>query len=210
MSQTPLPKSKFEIRYTRAKAELFSHCYKNLVGFLNRQIRFNFRIEKNKTCVFSIKKVWTKRWSVHSYRNCQPGLPRNQTSLQESVFCCQQVWYFGDQLRCVVHSHPIVGMTIARLFSLETCIVQIQIVRVNFACTKSFFNLWAEAIINVRIARLWARCAKFLSKIKQIPFSFRLIKGFTFLKRGQNQFESKRRTVQSLSQRYSWAIEQTS
>ena len=37
-------------------------------------------------------------------------------------------------------------MTIALLFSLGTCIVQIQSVRVNFACTKRLFNLSVEAI----------------------------------------------------------------
>ena len=80
-------------------------------------------------------------------------------------------------------------MTIALLFSLGTCIVQMQNVRVNFACTKRLFNLSAEAIINVRNARLCARCAILPLKIKQIPFSCRLAKGFTFLKRVQNQFK---------------------
>ena len=60
---------------------------------------------------------------------------------------------------------------------------------VNFACTKRFFNLSAEAIINVRNARVCARCAIFILKIKQFPFSCRLVKGFTFLKRVQSQFE---------------------
>ena len=55
-SQIPLPKPKFEIGFTKAKDELFSHCYKNIVEHLNRQIRSPFRFEKNKTCVFSIKK----------------------------------------------------------------------------------------------------------------------------------------------------------
>ena len=32
----------------------------------------------------------------------------------------------------------MVGMTIALLFSLETCIIQIQSVQVDFACTKNF------------------------------------------------------------------------
>ena len=81
------------------------------------------------------------------------------------------------------------GMTIALLFSLRTCIVQIQIFRVNFDCTKRLFNLSAEAIINARNARLCVKCAKFFLKIKQIPFSCRLVKGFTFLKRDQNQFK---------------------
>ena len=95
-----------------------------------------------------------------------------------------------EQIRCVAHS-PLttVAMTIALLSSLRTCIVQIQSVRVNLACTKGLFNLSAEAVINVRNARLCARCAICLWKIKQIPFSCRLAKGFTFLKRVQNQFK---------------------
>ena len=47
---------------------------------------------------------------------------------------------------------------------------------------KRLFNLSAEAIINARNARLCVRCAIFLLKIEQIPFSCRLVKGFTFLK----------------------------
>ena len=80
-------------------------------------------------------------------------------------------------------------MTIAILFSLGTCIVQIQSVWVNFACTKRLFNLSAEVIINVRNVRLCVRCAIFLLKIKQIPFSCRLVQGFTFLKRVPKQFK---------------------
>ena len=54
--QIPLPKPKFEIGFTKGKDELFSHCYKDIVEHLNRQIRLSFRFQKNKTCVFSIKK----------------------------------------------------------------------------------------------------------------------------------------------------------
>ena len=56
VSQIPLPKPKFEIRFTKANDELFSHCYKDNVEHLNRRIRISFRFEKNKTCFFSIKK----------------------------------------------------------------------------------------------------------------------------------------------------------
>ena len=69
------------------------------------------------------------------------------------------------------------------------CIAHIQIVWVNVACTKTLFNLWAEAIINVRNVSLCAKCAIFLLKIEPTPFSFRLVLGFTFMKRGQNQFK---------------------
>ena len=57
VSQIPLPKQKFEIGFTKAKDELFSHCYKDIAEHLNRQIRISFWFEKNKTCVLSIKKV---------------------------------------------------------------------------------------------------------------------------------------------------------
>ena len=53
--QIPLPKPKFEIIITKAKDELFSPCYKDIVEHLNRQIRLSFWFEKDKTCVFSIK-----------------------------------------------------------------------------------------------------------------------------------------------------------
>ena len=55
VSQIPLPKHNFEIGFAKAKDELFSHCYKE-VEHLNTQIRLSFWFEKNKTCVFSIKK----------------------------------------------------------------------------------------------------------------------------------------------------------
>ena len=38
VSQILLPKPKFEIGFTKAKDELFSHCYKAIVEHLNRQI----------------------------------------------------------------------------------------------------------------------------------------------------------------------------
>ena len=57
VSQLPLPKPKFEIGFTKAKDEPFTHCYKDIAEHLNRQIRISFRFEKNKTCVFSIKKL---------------------------------------------------------------------------------------------------------------------------------------------------------
>ena len=56
VSQIPIPKPKFEIGFTKAKDELFTHCYKDIAEHLNRQIRITFRFQKNKTCVFSIKK----------------------------------------------------------------------------------------------------------------------------------------------------------
>ena len=56
LSQILLAKPRIEIGFTETKDELFSHCYKDIVEHLNRQIRLTFPFEKNKTCVFSIKK----------------------------------------------------------------------------------------------------------------------------------------------------------
>ena len=88
-----------------------------------------------------------------------------------------------------MHSLPIVGVTIALLFSLETCIVQIQSVRVDFVCTERLFNLDAEVIINDPNGRLCARRAIFFLKNKQFHFSCHLVKGCRFLKRDQSQFK---------------------
>ena len=189
VSQIPLPKSKFENWLTKAKDELFTHCYKDIVEHLNRQVRLSFWFEKNKDCVFSIKKfeqngdqfILTEVVNL-SYREIK-HLYKNR------FFFCLQVWHFWEQLHCVVHSPLIVRMTIVPLLSLGTCFAQIQSVWLNFACTKRLFNLPAEAIINARNAHLCARCGKFLLKIKQIPFSCRLVQGFTFLKRVHNQFK---------------------
>ena len=46
VSQIPLPKPKFEIGFTKAKNELFSHCYKDIVEHFNRQIWLSFLFEK--------------------------------------------------------------------------------------------------------------------------------------------------------------------
>ena len=90
------------------------------------------------------------------------------------------MWNNWEQLRCVAHSPLIVGMTKALLLSLGTCIVQIQSVRVNFACTRRLFNLSAEAIINARNVRLCARCAIFLLRIKKFLFLVAWARGLHF------------------------------
>ena len=100
------------------------------------------------------------------------------------------MWNFWEQLQCEALSPLIVGMTIAPLFPLETCTVQIQSVWVKFACTKRLFNLSGEAIINVHNPSLCARWAILLLKSKQILFSCRLFRGFTFIKRVQSRPES--------------------
>ena len=82
-------------------------------------------------------------------------------------------------------------MTIALLFSLETCIVQIQSVWVNFACTKRLFNLLAEAIINVHNVGLCTRCAICLLKNKNNSF-------FESLCQGVYIFEERPKSIQEV------------
>ena len=57
VSQIPLPKPKLKIGFAKAKDELFSYWYKDINEHLIRQFRLSFRYGKNKTCVFSIKKI---------------------------------------------------------------------------------------------------------------------------------------------------------
>ena len=46
VSQLPLSKLEFQIGFTKTKDELFTHCYKDIVEHLNRQIWLSFRFEK--------------------------------------------------------------------------------------------------------------------------------------------------------------------
>ena len=50
--QIPLPKPKVEIGFTKAKDELFSHYYQDIVEHLNRQIRLSFRFGKKRLASF--------------------------------------------------------------------------------------------------------------------------------------------------------------
>ena len=65
----------------------------------------------------------------------------------------------------------------------------------KFACTERLFNLSAVATINARNARLCCRCALFLLKIKRIPFSCHLVKGFTFFEESPKAIQDAIRDV---------------
>ena len=54
--QIPLPKHKVEIGSTKSKYNLFAHHYTDIIEHPNRQIRLSFRLENNKSSVFSLKK----------------------------------------------------------------------------------------------------------------------------------------------------------
>ena len=150
------------------------------VDFGKCQDRFGgFSWSKNDSNYLHIKLKVFKREDKNAEFRLRQNLLMGEADFYQFI---RQRKQLVEQLQCVAHSLLFVGMTVAPLFSLDTCIDQIQSVWVNFVCTKRLFNLLAEAIINVHNVGLCARCAIFLFKNKQFPFSCRLDKEFTFLK----------------------------
>ena len=183
VSQIPLPKPEFETGFTKAKDHLLSNCYKDITEHLNRQIRLSFRFKKTRLPSFPWKSLnitvinsFLQKLSTWVTVKSNISTRINFNLLRSVTFLRAILMYSAFTL--------IVCLPIALFFSLVTCIV--QSVRGKFAWTKRLFNFSAEAIINIRLTRLCARCANFLLKVKRIPFSCRLAKGFTFLERLQN------------------------
>ena len=81
-------------------------------------------------------------------------------------------------------------MTIALLFSMGTCIDQIQCFWVNFACTKRRFSLSAEAIINVRNVHV--------CQVRNIPFEDQSNSLFLSLGQGVYIFEENPKSIQDV------------
>ena len=75
---------------------------------------------------------------------------------------------------------PEYGYDNSTIILIGSCIVQIQSVWKNFACTKRLFNLLAEANINVHNVGLCSRCAIFLLKIGEIHFLVAWSRGLLF------------------------------
>ena len=54
--QSPLPKPKIDIGSTKAKDNLFTHFYKDIIEHSDRQIRLSFLFRNNKSCFYQSKK----------------------------------------------------------------------------------------------------------------------------------------------------------
>ena len=119
---------------------LFAHCYNNINEHPNRLFRLSFPFENNKFCVFSIKKFELHGNQLFLTEIVNLNHRENHQLYKNRYYVAKQVWNNWEQIQCVVHSPLIVGMTIALLVSLGTCIVQKQNVRVNFACKKVTFQ----------------------------------------------------------------------
>ena len=83
------------------------------------------------------------------------------------------------------------GMTIALLFSLGTCIVQIQSVWVNFPCTKRPFQ---------SLGRSDYQCPQggSVCQVRNIPFEDQTISFFFLLGQGVYIIEESPKSVQDL------------
>ena len=188
VSQIPLTKSIFEIGFTKAKDELFSHCYKDIVEHLNKQIKLSFRFEKNRTCVFSIKMfeqygdqvILTEIFNL-SYREIK--------QFYKSRFF---VAYMCDILRAI---------TMCSAFTPDYGYDNSTITLIgDVYCpnTKCLGKLCLHKKTSQSLGRRDYQCPQCESvcQIRNIPFedqtnSFfcRLVKGITILKRIQNQFK---------------------
>ena len=177
VSQFPLPKPKFEIGFTKAKDELFSHCYKDIVELFNRQIRISFRFEKNKTCVSSIRKfenygdqfILTEvvnlgyREIKHLYKN-RFFLPTSVTFFRAITMSSTDFAYDNSTIILIGDVYCPNTMCSGRICLHKKTFQSLG--RSDYQCPQ------CGSVRQVR---------NFPFKIKQIPFSCRLVQGFTFL-----------------------------
>ena len=91
VSQIPLPKLKFEIGFTKAKDELFSHCYKDIVEHLNRQVRLTFWFEKQTRLVSFPSKSFNIT-VINSFLQKLSTWVTAKSNISTGIdFCCLQV-----------------------------------------------------------------------------------------------------------------------
>ena len=182
--QIPLPKPKFEIGFTKAKDELFSHCYKDIVEHSNRQFRLSFRFEKNKTCVFFIKKfehygdqfILTEVVNL-GYREIK-HLFKNQFFVATSVTFFRAITMCSTD--CAYDNSAIIS--IGDVYCPNTkCLGTLCLYKKTFQslCRSDYQSPQCASVCQVRNIPF---------EIKQIAFSCRLVQGFTFLKRVPKQF----------------------
>ena len=189
ISQFPLSKPKLEIGFTKAKDEMFSHCYKDIVEHLNTQFRLWLQFEKHKTCVVSIKKF--EHYGVQSiltevvnlgYREIE-HLYKNRFLLPTSVTIMRAI------TMCSAFT-PDCG------YDNSTTILIGDVYCPN---TKCLGKLCLHKKTFQSLGRSDYQCPQcgFVCQVRNIPVedqtnSFFLSIGpgvYTFLKRAQNQFQ---------------------
>ena len=178
--QVPLLKPKVEIGSTRSKDNLFAHYYNDIIEHPNRQIRLSFRFGilvffPSKSLSYTAINLLLQKLLTLTIVNFTIST-KTDITLQTSVKLSRAI------TMCCAFT-PDCGYNNSNIILIG------DVYCPNTKCSGRLCNLSAEPIINVRNARLCVRCAVFLLKIKQIPFSCRLAKGFRIFKGAQNQFK---------------------
>ena len=189
ISQILLPKPKFEIGFTKAKGELFSHCYKYIVEHLNRQIQLLSWFEK-KTRLVSFPSKILNNTVINSFLQKLSTwiTAKSKISTRIDFLLLKSVTFLRAITMCSAFI-PDCG------YDKSTFILIGDVYCPNTKCLgklclqkKTFHSLSRSDYQCPQCASV-CQVRNILLKIKQIPFSCRLVKEFTFLKRIQNQFK---------------------
>ena len=183
--QIPLPKPKVEIGSTKSKDNLFAHHYNDIIENPIDKFVYHFDLETtilvyapSKSLNYTAINLLLTEIVNFNHREVH-HFTRTDITLQTSVK------YLRAITMCSALT-PDCGYNNSTFILIVDVYCPNKSVQVDFACTKRLFNHLAEAIINVRKVGLCARCAILLLMIKKIPFSCRLVRGYTFLKRTEN------------------------
>ena len=188
VSQIPLPKPKFEFGFTKAKDELFSHCYKDIVQQLNRQTRLSFRIEKKTKLASFRSKSLIITVIISFLQKLSTRVTVKLTISTRIDFLLRTSVIFLRAITMCSAFTPECG------YDNSTIILTEDVFCPNARCLgklclhkKTFQSLGRS---DYQCPQCASVCQ--VSNIpfkEQINFSCRLVKGFTFLKRDQNQFK---------------------
>ena len=180
--QIPLSKRNFEIGSTKSKDIPFAHYYNDIIEHPSRHIRLSFRFGNNNSCVFSIKK-----FELHG----------NHFILTEMVnlnhceihHLYKNRYYVANKCEMCSALTPDCGIDNSTI---------ILIGDVSCPNTKCSGRLCLHENTFQSLGRSDYQCPQCASvcQVRNIPFedqrnsfSCRSVKGFTFLKRTQNQFK---------------------
>ena len=188
VSQIPLPKQKIEIGFTKTKDELFTHCYKDIVEHLNRQVWLSFRFEMNKTCVFSIKRL--NNTVINSFLQKLSTWVTAKSNISTRI----------DFLSLTIVTF-LRAITMCSAFTRDCGHDNSTVILIgDVYCpdTKCLGKLGLHKKTFQSLGRSDYQCPQCASvcQVRNIPFeeqtnsfSCRLVKEFTFLTRVQNQFQ---------------------
>ena len=183
-----IAKPEIQIGSTKSVDNLFALYYNDVMEHPKRQIVYPSDVETTVPASFPSKKLNYTAINLFLHKLSNLTIAKFTISTRTDGTLQTSVKQMRVNTMCSAFT-PDFGYDNSTINLIGDVIVRIQCVWVKIACTNRVFNLSAEAIINVRNARLCARCAIFFLEIKRIPFPWRLAKGFIFFKRHQNPFK---------------------